>query len=38
MTVKYPSFEEHIDKNMLKVEVNLDDIFGERLDLLWDDC
>lgn len=31
MTVKYPPSEEHIDKDMLKVEVNLDDISGEWL-------
>lgn len=36
----HPSNEEHIDRNMIKVEVNLDDISGEVLgyvmDLLFD--
>lgn len=31
MTIKHPRPEEHIDENMLKVEVNLDDISGEWL-------
>lgn len=33
MAPKHPPNQEHIDDNMIKVEVNLDDISGNGLDL-----
>lgn len=36
MAPKHPPNQEHIDDNMIKVEVNLDDISGEWLGFVMD--